>query len=343
MAKREVLIFILLSTVSFPGKGESLKIDGYIKANRSSLTSDGKYIIKLSWTSRFTLGATYFYRRNVVNYEDELMLAPKLTMNNFTMLSFIYFKDDKIRNSEFKGMIKIPQFERLNVVLGILKDHREGKKEYYAGFIKGYRFPKSGYGFGLWKNNGKVELRGQVWSMITDLPIFVGLRKADGKFLFVISKPSINGTAARSVIFYSESHKKISFFDFILGGESRNGYYSLSPLDSWYFLHDSKLVGEDCMSNGSMSPYQYLIPPIAWRITKWGIGLRKVGESYNFQVVKYIKQSEKYVGLEMFTSQAKNYKVGVYIGMVKKDYKFHFEIQKRKLNYEFNFFLRLWG
>lgn len=329
-----ILIFLQVGYI----EANYRNIDTYLNMWTSRSQTNIEHITKITFRG-LSIGFTHYKYQDSSIIRNMFMLAPKVKYKTFSIISFLYWNRDVLNSVEAKGLINLPK-PSIKLAVGGYNNRLTKMNSYYGGFLYGDRNPNGGAGLGLLKSDGSYELRWQVWKTFTDLPIFIGVRRADAQYLAVVSKPSERGVVVRNVLFYSDKQKDISFWDFIVGKETRNGYYNLKSFDSWYFLHDSKLVDSDCMSNGDMSPFKYLIPPVAWRLTQWGVEFQEVKKVYKVEGFVYVMGNTIYIGGEVLRNDSQNER-GIYFGVVDKNAKFHFDIRRYERQYQFGIFARI--
>lgn len=215
------------------------------------------------------------------------------------LYSHFYSKRKTLENWESKVCIKFPLLEKSWISLGI-----GNNRLFYGGFESG--FMNTDFGFGVsyvtydkTSDNKYQSFRGELWKFWDDISIFTGIRRSSEQISILVSHPTVDFYPSRIVSIYDEEEGKFPFFEFIVGGESREGYYGLHSFDSWFFIHDTKIIGRNPIRNSSYSPFRYLRPPVAWRIKDWGLGTKKIGVnefvSIRFDLVKYIVEDKIYL------------------------------------------------
>lgn len=317
-------------------------IDFYLNMVNTSDITDIQQVFQFNYKQKIAFGITHNKHRDTLFSKSAITLAPRINLEYLSFISWLYWEEYELKKIEMRNLFNIPSLSLLRISVGGFRDLSLEKNSFYAGFIYGDKYPLGGWGSGIYKSDDTLEFRWQIWKMLTNIPIFIGVRKADRQFLFVGSIPASKGIALRSVLFYSNDQKALTFADFIIGTVTRAGYYNLLPFDSWYFLHDSRLVDMDCMSVVSMSPFKYLIPPNAWRMTNWGIGIQKKLDTYRGDFFKYLNNSI-YAGLEV-SKEDNKYKFGMFTGVVKNGVRFHLVVNgNRTKNLGIGTILRIGG
>lgn len=192
---------------------------------------------------------------------------------------------------------------------------------FHTGFQ--YGFLKSfGFGLSYVRDNEGEELRGEIWKYWEDVGLFTGMRKSNDQLLTIISRPSDEGFAVR---YANISDFKGDFnFNQLVLGKSRPGYYSLNFGDSWFWLEDSQIIGQDPI-NIENNPLRYIVPPTAWLVKDFGARLQyiKSGENHigEAEVLKYLDDVH-WIGADYQTINGSSNSVGLNFGRTSDKLKF---------------------
>jgi hypothetical protein len=282
--KENLFFYVAFFVVVLPLKGKE-NLDLWIN---SELFPDGLSIennLNVTWRNfRFGMNAGY---NSSLDTGKPLELLPALAYekdNRFKCFLFTHFDDGKLSHWESKINFRL---KKVWVDLGIGKNNLV-----HLGFEYGTR-THFGFGAGIVKEKErKAELRAEIWKYWESLKIFTGFRKSGDDLVALISRPSTDRWALRLITIYDQNSTNFKFLQLSFGTRSRTGYYGLHFFDSWFFLQDTQIVGQDPILFPDKNPFRYIPAPVAWMIR--GFGLRIQGNNFNgikmksIEVVKYL-------------------------------------------------------
>lgn len=184
---------------------------------------------------------------------------------------------------------------------------------FHTGFQYGFLKP-FGFGLSYVRDNENEELRGEIWKYWEDIGLFTGMRKSNDQLLTIISRPSDEDFAVR---YANISDFKGDFnFNQLVLGRSRPGYYGLNFGDSWFWLEDSQIIGQDPI-NIENNPLRYIVPPTAWLVKDFGARLQyiKSGQDHigEAEVLKYLDDVH-WIGADYQTINGDSNSVGLNFG-----------------------------
>jgi len=249
----------------------------------------------------FGLGIN-IHRSLVGNDSLSIMPAFLFENDNIKFYNHWYSVENHLQDFELKICFKMPTVKMPWVEFGV-----GSKKLIHIGFETGFANPHFGFGLSYVtyeQNDGRYnDLRGELWYCWDNIPLFAGIRRSVNQVVAIVSHPTttIKSYPSRMICIYDENEEGFPYIEFTIGGTSRKGYYGLDPLDSWFFIQDSKIIGAYPIRYAEESPFRYVFPPVAWRVKDWGMGVQKNGigdfSTMEFSLIKYILKDMVYTGL----------------------------------------------
>ncbi len=310
-------IAMLLTATSLQAK------DNWDMWTNSELFPDSVSIennLSVTWNNfRFGMNAAY---NSILSPEKSLQLLPTLAYekdNRFKFFLFANFEEGTLSHWESKINFRLKK---------IWFDFGIGKNDMiHLGFEYGTR---THFGFGasiVKRKEKKTELRAEIWKYWKSLKIFTGIRKSGDDFVVLLSRPSIDRWALRLISIYDQNSTDFRFLQLSFGARSRKGYYGLHFTDSWFFLQDTQIVGQDPIQFPHRNPFRYIPAPVAWMIRDFGIRLqRNISNGIETKSVEVVKYLSRNVYAELTGTDNCIWFIGAGIGKVNDNIKFVFRI-----------------
>jgi hypothetical protein len=247
-----------------------------------------------------------------------LKLLPALAYekdNRFKCFLFTYFDEGKLSHWESKINFRL---KKVWVDFGIGKNNLV-----HLGFEYGTR-THFGFGAGIVKRKeSKAELRAEIWKYWEALKIFTGFRKSGDDLVALLSRPSTDSWALRLITIYDQHSTGFKFLQISFGTRSRTGYYGLHFFDSWFFLQDTQIVGQDPILFPDRNPFRYIPAPVAWMIRGFGVRLQRiVSGGIEWKLVEIVKYLSGDIYVELTGTDNGVKFIGAGIGKVTENAKF---------------------
>jgi hypothetical protein len=301
--------------VVLPLKGKE-NIDLWIN---SELFSDSLFTennLSVNWRN-FRLGLNAGYNSSL-DPGKMLKLLPALAYekdNRFKCFLFTHFDEGKLSHWESKINFRL---KKIWVDLGIGKNNLV-----HLGFEYGTR-TNFGFGAGIVKEKeSKTQLRAEIWKYWESLKIFTGFRKSGDDWVVLLSRPSTEKWALRLITIYDQHSTDFKFLQLSFGTRSRTGYYGLHFFDSWFFLQDTQIVGQDPILFPDRNPFRYIPAPVAWMIRGFGLRIQKnLSNGVEMKLIEVVKYLSGDVYAEFISMDNGINFTGIGIGKITDNIKF---------------------
>lgn len=261
-------------------------------------------------------------KSSIINPGNPMKILPAMGYEKDEKIKVYFFSNiDGGTLSHWESKINI-KFKNTWFDLGIGKNNLV-----HLGFEYG---TKTNFGFGagiVKQKESKADIRAEIWKYWESLQIFTGMRKSGDDIVVLLSRPAIDKWALRLISIYDWKKTGFKFLQLSFGTISRKGYYGLHFLDSWFFLHDTQIVGQDPIQFADRNPFRYIPPPLAWMIKDFGVRIqRNVSNGIRTDAVEVVKYLSGDVYAEaLYTDNAFHF-FGIGIGKVTENIKYVFRI-----------------